>query len=71
MTDEDGPVRKRMVPKSGFGMAPISDTMRARYDDAVGSALRYLEGQTESYDVDLGHLSELKGMFNRCVRQDQ
>lgn len=61
----------RGIAKWGFGMAPISAVMRARYDAAVQAVADLLEGNTVGEDIDLDHISELKGMFNRCVRQDQ
>ena len=63
--------KKERVAKWGFGMAPISETMRLRYDAAVRTALLVLEQDVPIEDVDFDDLSELKGMFNRCVRQDQ
>jgi cold shock CspA family protein len=45
--------------------------MRTRYDDAVQTGLDVVEGNLPPEDVDLDHLSELKGMFNRCLRRDQ
>ncbi len=62
---------KEKIAKWGFGMAPISKTMRERYDRAVRGTITVLENDLRSTDVDLDALSELKGMFNRCVRQDQ
>lgn len=58
------------ISKWGFGMAPISQTMRERYDLAIQSTLELLES-TNLIDFDIKHLSELKGMFNRCIREDQ
>jgi hypothetical protein len=63
--------RKRAIPKWGFGMAPISARMAGRYDLAVEAVLALLEEQILPSEVDLDLLSELKGMFNRCVRKDQ
>lgn len=63
--------KRRIIPKWGFGMAPISDRMRERYDSAVQTALDFLQDNLCHDDVDLDHISELKGMFNRCLRQDQ
>jgi len=45
--------------------------MRSRYDDAVQTGLDVVEGNLLLEEVDLSHLSELKGMFNRCLRQNQ
>ena len=62
---------QNQVAKWGFGMAPISSTMRRRYDAAVHTVSDLMYG----LPVDVANvpeaLSELKGMFNRYVRQDQ
>ena len=59
------------VAKWGFGMAPISSRMRRRYDAAVHTVSDLMYG----LPVDVANapeaLSELKGMFNRYLRQDQ
>ena len=52
-------------------MAPISQRMQHRYSGAVQTALDLFYGQTSLEEVSLDDISELKGMFNRCVRQDQ
>jgi hypothetical protein len=59
----------KITQKWGFGMAPISSLMQSRYDCAVESMIGYME----DVDVSMGQedISEVKGMFNRCVRQDQ
>jgi cold shock CspA family protein len=62
---------KRIIPKWGFGMAPISARMQSRYDLAVQCAIDLFDGNLEPDEVDSDRLSELKGMFNRCLRQDQ
>ena len=64
-------IQRRIIPKWGFGMAPVSSRMRQRYDMAVQTTLDLLYGNTELNDVPHDDLSELKGMFNRCLRQDQ
>ena len=63
--------KRRIVKKWGFGMAPISDRMRERYDWAVQSVSDFLEGRIRLDEVCPESFSELKGMVNRCVRQDQ
>ena len=64
-------VRRRMVVSgSEFGFKPISDRMRPRYVEAlrhVGTALQ--SGSLREQDSE--YVSEVKGMFNRCVRRDQ
>ena len=52
-------------------MAPISSRMRERYDSAVQSVSDFIEGELRLDEVPSESFSELKGMFNRCVRQDQ
>lgn len=61
--------QRRKIAKYGFGMAPISARMQGRYDLAVEAMLDYLAGDSEDIEPEL--LSELKGMFNRCIRKDQ
>lgn len=58
------------ISKWGFGSAPISKVMQGRYDSAVSSVLSFLETNDNS-GVDAESISEVKGMFNRCVRKDQ
>lgn len=62
---------RKVVAKWGFGMAPISDRMRSRYDAAVRDISLLVKGELSIQDLNVEQLSELKGMFNRCVRQDQ
>lgn len=62
---------KKIIAKWGFGMAPISTRMQTRYDNAVQTGLDVLDGNLAPEEVELEHLSDLKGMFNRCLRQDQ
>ena len=52
-------------------MAPISRIMQRRYDTAVQATLDFFDGNLSFNEVSLNDISELKGMFNRCVRQDQ
>lgn len=61
----------KKVAKWGFGMAPVSSRMRKRYDDAVQTALDFIGGNLLLEEINLDHVSELKGMFNRCLRKDQ
>ena len=68
---ENYPTSISNIPKWGFGMAPISSRMRLRYDAAVQAVADLLQENIPYCEVNLDHLSELKGMFNRCIRQDQ
>ena len=52
-------------------MAPISARMQGRYDYAVQSMIDFLEGNTAIGEIEPDQISELKGMFNRCLRKDQ
>ena len=63
--------RQGNIAKWGFGMAPISSRMRQRYDHAVQTTLDLLYGNPVDPPIVVDALSELKGMFNRCVRKDQ
>ena len=62
---------RKSIAKWGFGMAPISSRMQLRYDAAVQTALDLFGGNIEPQKVPLDDISELKGMFNRCLRKDQ
>lgn len=59
------------IAKYGFGQAPISSRMRRRYDSAVRQTLDAIHGADVDRVCVLDALSEVKGMFNRCVRKDQ
>ena len=63
--------KPRFVAKWGFGMAPISEGMRSRYDAAVNEMSLLVKGELNIQNLRVENLSVLKGMFNRCVRQDQ
>jgi cold shock CspA family protein len=45
--------------------------MRQRYNDAVQVVGDFIAGRLSMEEVSPESFSELKGMFNRCVRQDQ
>ncbi len=62
---------RKPIAKWGFGMAPISSIMRERYDKAVQSVFDFILENTKLGSVNPEDISELKGMFNRCVREDQ
>lgn len=47
---------KRIIPKWGFGMAPISARMQSRYDLAVQCGLDLIDGNLEPEEVDPNHL---------------
>ena len=70
------PTKKEIwLTASDFGFLPISDRMRPRYRNAVRLMLGWLQGdpgkELEYTDEFSGCASEVKGMFNRCTRQDQ
>lgn len=52
-------------------MAPISSKMRQRYDNAVQNVLDFLYQNINYTDLIPENISELKGMFNRCSKEDQ
>ena len=52
-------------------MSPISSRMRERYNGAVQTVGDFIAGRLSLEEVPPESFSELKGMFNRCVRQDQ
>ena len=52
-------------------MAKISPRMRTRYDKAVQGVLNLVDRRIGALDIDPNDISEVKGMFNRCIRQDQ
>jgi cold shock CspA family protein len=62
---------RKPIAKWGFGMAPLSDTMRERYDNAVRTLIFFLRAEIIASEVELNSVSELKGMFNRSLRKDQ
>lgn len=59
------------VKKWGFGMAPISKNMMARYNSAVASMVHLLSNPDDALVINLDDISELKGMFNRSIKKDQ
>ncbi len=59
------------IAKWGFGNAPISLRMRERYDTAVHTVSDLMHGFPVETETASAAISELKGMFNRCVRKDQ
>ena len=65
------PTKRQVVKKWGFGMAPISSRMRERYNGAVQTVSDFMAGKLTPEEVSPESFSELKGMLNRCVRQDQ
>ena len=59
-----------VVSGSDFGFKPISDRMRPRYVEALQHVVSALHsGALHEQDTD--YFSEVKGMFSRCMRQDQ
>ena len=62
---------QKQVAKWGFGMAPISSRMRRRYDAGVHTVSDLMYGLPVDVETVPEALSDLKGMFNRYVRQDQ
>ena len=52
-------------------MSDLSETMRRRFDTAVNTVSLFLNNRIPPHEVKLDAISELKGMFNRSLRQDQ
>lgn len=59
-----------VVSGSEFGFMPISDRMRPRYVESLRQATAAMQSDGLR-EQDSEHFSEVKGMFNRCVRRDQ
>jgi hypothetical protein len=66
-------LRKVWLSDSDFGFEPISDRMRPRYLLSINSLMQLFLPQTSQPPLSetLDALSEAKGIFNRCVKQDQ
>jgi hypothetical protein len=60
---------KTINAKYGFGMSNISKEMSRRYTCSTKSLLDFIEGKSQKCNP--SHVSEVKGMFNRCLRRDQ
>ena len=60
-----------LLSDSEFGRLPISDRMRPRYIQAIHSVLKALTATEEISSIVPEHVSEVKGLLNRCVRKDQ
>jgi hypothetical protein len=69
--DIDVEQRCLYVSDSNFGFLPISDRMRPRYVAALRHLILILAGQQSVSSKDAEFISEVKGMFSRCVRRDQ
>jgi hypothetical protein len=62
------------MQKWGFGMAPLTPETDRKYVCAVTSVKHLLNSDfngERSGGLDLDAISETKGLFSRCVRQDQ
>lgn len=60
-----------LLSDSQFGRFPIADRMRPRYIQAIRSTLHVISCPQEAESVSPEDLSEVKGIFNRCIRKDQ
>ena len=67
--------RQVLLTANDFGFMPISDRMRPRYLNASRALVSCLsEPSQQRSDVTQtlpGLVSEVKGMFNRCIKKDQ
>lgn len=59
------------ITKWGFGMAPFKPATEQRYSACLAALLGFVTGQIDPEDLTLDAVSEVKGLANRCVRQDQ
>jgi hypothetical protein len=64
---------KEVYEKWGFGLAPPKPQMEAKRQKWAEQVLNILERPDDQtmLQADLGAISEVKGLFNRVVRQDQ
>jgi|GEM_PF-359537 len=63
---------RKKIPKWGFGMAPLKPATEERYCDAIHQMRSFLDSANQkSLSINLNAISEVKGLVNRCVRQDQ
>jgi hypothetical protein len=67
--DEALDKRAIRVSDSDFGKLPVSDRMRPRYLRSINIVLDAISKGAQ--DVDPEAVSELKGIFNRCLKKDQ
>jgi hypothetical protein len=56
--------------KWGFGMAPLKSKTEYKYKKATYRVLKILKNNQQS-EINLDDISTLKGMVNRCIKQDQ
>lgn len=64
--------RELWLTTSDRGFLPVSDRMRPRYRKAIRSVIMWMEqGYETSIDDFLLDISEVKGIFNRCLKGDQ
>jgi hypothetical protein len=59
------------APQTPRRMNPYFVSMRERYDKAVQSVVDYILENITLDGLSPDNISELKGMFNRCVKEDQ
>ncbi|WP_338752908.1 hypothetical protein [Bacillus sp. FJAT-52991] len=69
--DNPKEIRRKYNQKWGFGMAPLKSKMEYEYKKAVYSVYKILTGIVSANEMDLDDISKLKGLINRCLRQDQ
>lgn len=61
----------RIAQKWGFGMAPPRPATQERRQAAAGTMLSFLENPAHVSAALPDAVSEIKGLYNRCHRQDQ
>jgi len=67
----DVPGRKICLSDSDFGRMPVSDRMRPRYLASLKCFIEACKKPGDGELPDSESVSELKGMFNRCIKKDQ
>ncbi len=67
----DAPKKTIFFSTSEFGRKPISDRMRPRYLRAIECFLAILRHEPFDTTYFMDAISEVKGMFNRCLKKDQ
>ena len=67
----DVPGLKICLSDSDFGRMPVSDRMRPRYLASLKCFIEACKSPGDANIPDSESVSELKGMFNRCIKKDQ
>ncbi|SDA22930.1 T5orf172 domain-containing protein [Ruminococcus sp. YE71] len=61
-----------MIPKWGFGSAPLKPETQTKYRKSLKIILAYINNPIATYEINiLDDISMVKGLFNRIIKQDQ